>query len=72
LFIANPLIGAAVGAGSLLAQTILKDPIEKMFTYEYVVTGGWSDPVVTRSTQTTADVAPGTPAPPPATAGTTR
>jgi uncharacterized protein (TIGR02099 family) len=72
LFIANPLIGAAVGAGSLLAQTILKDPIEKMFTYEYVVTGGWSDPVVTRSTQTTAGVAPGTPEPPAPTAGTTR
>jgi uncharacterized protein (TIGR02099 family) len=72
LFIANPLIGAAVGAGSLLAQTMLKDPLEKLFTYEYMVTGGWSDPVVTRSTQTTANVAPGTPAPPPATAGTTR
>jgi uncharacterized protein YhdP len=72
LFIANPLIGAAVGAGSLLAQTMLKDPIEKMFTYEYLVTGGWSDPVVTRSTQTTANVAPGTPAPPAPTAGATR
>lgn len=47
-FIANPLVGAAVGAGSLLAQTMLKDPIEKMFTYEYTVTGNWSDPVVSR------------------------
>ncbi len=72
LFIANPLIGAAVGAGSLLAQTMLKDPIEKMFTYEYMVTGGWSDPVVTRSTQTAASVAPGTPASPAATAGVVR
>jgi uncharacterized protein (TIGR02099 family) len=72
LFIANPLIGAAVGAGSLLAQTMLKDPIEKMFTYEYLVTGGWSDPVVTRSVQTAANVAPGTPALPPPTGGATR
>ena len=49
LFLANPLVGAAVGAGSLLAQTMLQDPIEQMFSYEYTVTGSWSDPVVTRS-----------------------
>ena len=47
LFLANPLVGAAVGAGSLLAQKILQDPIEQMFSYEYNVTGSWSDPVVT-------------------------
>jgi uncharacterized protein YhdP len=61
LFLANPLIGAAVGAGSLLAQKVLKDPIEQMFSYEYAVTGGWSDPVVTRSESATASVAPGAP-----------
>ena len=49
LFLANPLVGAVVGAGSLLAQTMLQDPIEKMFSYEYTVTGGWSDPVVARN-----------------------
>jgi len=49
LFLANPLVGAAVGAGSLFAQTILQDPIEKMFRYEYTVTGGWSDPVIAKS-----------------------
>jgi uncharacterized protein YhdP len=48
LLLANPILGAAVGAGSLLAQKVLKDPIEKMFSYEYVVTGGWSDPLVER------------------------
>ena len=46
LFLANPIIGAAVGAGSLLAQKVLRDPIEKMFSYEYTVTGSWSDPIV--------------------------
>ncbi len=70
LFIANPLIGAAVGAGSWLAQTMLKDPIEKMFSYEYTVTGSWSDPIVTRSTAATASLAPGAPGQP--TAGITR
>jgi uncharacterized protein (TIGR02099 family) len=49
LFLANPIIGAAVGAGSLLAQKVLQDPIERMFSYRYTVTGGWSDPVVVRS-----------------------
>jgi uncharacterized protein YhdP len=42
------MIAAVVGAGTLLAQKVLKDPIEQMFSYEYRVTGQWSDPVVTR------------------------
>jgi uncharacterized protein (TIGR02099 family) len=64
LFFANPLVGAVVGAGSLLAQKVLKDPIEQMFSYQYAVTGSWSDPVVTRSGSATASVAPGTPGSP--------
>ena len=48
LLLANPIIGAAVGAGSLLAQKALQDPIEQMFSYEYAVSGSWSDPVVER------------------------
>jgi uncharacterized protein (TIGR02099 family) len=48
LLLANPILGAAVGAGTLLAQTALKDPIEQMFAYEYAVSGNWSDPVVER------------------------
>ncbi len=49
LFLANPVVGAVVGAGSLLAQKLLQDPIEQMFSYEYNVTGSWSDPTVTKS-----------------------
>jgi uncharacterized protein YhdP len=48
LFIANPLIGAAVGAGTLLAQKMLNNPFDQLFSYEYAVTGSWDDPVVTR------------------------
>ena len=70
LFLANPLVGAAVGAGSLFAQTLLQDPFEKMFRFEYTVTGGWSDPVVTKTVGGSASAAPGTGAPP--TAGATR
>ncbi len=64
LFLANPIVGAAVGAGSLLAQKVLKDPIEQIFSYQYMVTGGWSDPVVTRSGTAVVSVAPGTPGSP--------
>jgi len=48
LFIANPLIGAAVGAGALIAQKMLNNPIDQMFSYDYRVTGSWVDPVVER------------------------
>jgi len=48
LFIANPLLGAAVGAGTLLAQKMLNNPFDQLFSYEYAVSGGWEDPVVTR------------------------
>ena len=37
-----------VGAGTLLAQKIMQDPIEQIFSYEYAVHGSWSDPVVER------------------------
>jgi uncharacterized protein (TIGR02099 family) len=48
LLLANPVIGAAVYAGSLLAQKAMQDPIEQMFSFGYTVTGSWSDPVVER------------------------
>jgi uncharacterized protein YhdP len=32
----------------LLAQKVMKDPLEQMFAYDYRVTGSWSDPVVER------------------------
>ncbi len=61
LFLANPLIGAAVGAGALLAQKMLDNPIEQMFSYDYRVTGGWSDPQVERVTapQASGNTGPG-------------
>jgi uncharacterized protein (TIGR02099 family) len=48
LFLANPLLGAVVGAGTFLAQQMFDNPIEKIFSYDYRVTGAWSDPIVTR------------------------
>jgi len=57
---ANPLVAAAVGAGTFLAQKVMKDPIEQMFSYEYSVTGSWSDPQVVRTGARAPAPAPGT------------
>jgi uncharacterized protein (TIGR02099 family) len=49
LMIANPLIGAAVGAGSWALQKVFQDPFEQMFSFEYVISGSWSNPRVERT-----------------------
>jgi uncharacterized protein (TIGR02099 family) len=38
----NPLVGAA----ALLAQRFLKNPLSKVFSLQYAVTGSWSEPKV--------------------------
>ncbi len=40
----NPLVGVA----TLLAQKLLRDPLDQIFSYEYAVSGSWSDPKVER------------------------
>jgi uncharacterized protein (TIGR02099 family) len=57
LLLANPILGAAVGAGALFAQTAMKDPIEQMFSYEYAISGSWADPIVERSGRSPATAA---------------
>ncbi len=42
LAVANPI----AGIGSFIAQLVLKDPLSKMFSFQYSVTGTWSDPIV--------------------------
>ncbi|MBU3693269.1 MAG: TIGR02099 family protein [Rhodocyclaceae bacterium] len=42
--IANPVAGLAV----FLAQQLLDDPIGKLITFNYYVTGSWADPQVSR------------------------
>lgn len=46
LLAANPLVAAAVGAGALLAQNAMNNPLDQIFSYDYRITGSWSDPVV--------------------------
>jgi uncharacterized protein (TIGR02099 family) len=45
--------GPVVGAAAFLAQKILKDPIEQLATFEYNVTGNWSDPQVAKAERAT-------------------
>ena len=39
-------INPVVGIGTFLAQLFLRDPLMRAFTFEYDITGPWSDPVV--------------------------
>ncbi|MDL2283652.1 TIGR02099 family protein [Oxalobacter sp. OttesenSCG-928-P03] len=42
--IAYSLINPAIGVGTFLAQLFLKDPLSKTFTFEYQITGSWTEP----------------------------
>jgi uncharacterized protein YhdP len=48
--IINPLAGIA----TLLADKILQGPLNKVFSFEYLVTGKWDDPKVERIARSTA------------------
>ena len=53
--IAGALIGGPIaGVAAFLAQKILKDPIEQLVSFEYNVTGNWSDPHVAKVERTAA------------------
>ena len=58
--IAGALIGGPIaGVAAFLAQKILKDPLDQMVSYEYAVTGTWTEPQVARATERPAAGAPG-------------
>ncbi|HLB13418.1 MAG TPA: YhdP family protein [Burkholderiales bacterium] len=40
------LLNPIIGAGALLAQRLLRDPLGQMLAYEYRVTGSWAEPKV--------------------------
>ena len=47
--IAGALLGGPVaGVATILAQKILKDPLDQIFAYEYSVTGTWAEPQVSK------------------------
>jgi uncharacterized protein (TIGR02099 family) len=53
--IAGALVGGPIaGVAAFLAQKVLKDPLDQAVSYEYGVTGTWSDPMVARIDRPTA------------------
>lgn len=61
--VVHPVIGAA----AYLAQKVLQNPIEKVFSFDYRVTGTWTDPKVEKEgsrsvAPATGDAQPATPA----------
>lgn len=47
--IAGALLGGPVaGVAAFLAQKVLKDPLEQLVSFDYNVTGSWSDPQVSK------------------------
>lgn len=41
--------GPAVGIGAFIANKLLRDPLDKLVSFEYNVTGTWADPSVTKA-----------------------
>jgi len=53
-------INPVIGVGSFLAQLFLHEPLMKSLTYEYNVTGSWSDPVVIKQERKPVAAVPAT------------
>jgi uncharacterized protein YhdP len=47
-------VNPAVGAGVFIANKILSDPLDKLVSFEYNVTGSWLDPKVEKTGQSKA------------------
>lgn len=41
-------VNPVIGVGTFLAQLFLRDPLMKALTFEYQITGPWTDPVATK------------------------
>jgi len=47
--------GPAVGVGALILNKVLGNPLDKLVSYEYNVTGTWADPAVTKISRAPVD-----------------
>ena len=57
--VAGALVGGPIaGVAAYLAQQVLRDPFGKLVTYEFGVTGSWSDPVVKRLARPVPELEP--------------
>lgn len=51
--------GPVVGTGVLLANKLLRDPLDKLVSFDYNVTGSWEDPKVEKAGQSKPEAAAG-------------
>lgn len=51
------LLNPVVGAATLVANTVLQKPLNRLFSYRYRVTGTWSDPLVSKEGETPVEKA---------------
>ena len=57
--VAGALVGGPIaGVAAYLAQQVLRDPFGKLITYEFGVTGSWSDPTVKRLARPVPELEP--------------
>lgn len=59
LVLANPVVGAAAA----IASKVLQDPLNKIFSFQYHVSGSWSDPKVEKLGQSVQEIPTSAPAP---------
>ncbi|MFZ6844497.1 YhdP family protein [Undibacterium sp. RuTC16W] len=51
-------VNPVIGLGTFLAQLFLREPLARAFTYEYMITGGWKEPTVTKIDHKEAEIPP--------------
>ena len=52
---AAALVNPVVGVAALLANTVLQNPISRLFSYRYHVTGTWADPKIDKTGEVVLD-----------------
>ncbi len=52
------LVNPVVGAAALLANTVMQNPLNRLFSYRYHVTGTWADPKVDKAGESVQEVQP--------------
>ncbi|WP_310494885.1 YhdP family protein [Dechloromonas sp.] len=55
---AAALVNPVVGAAALVANTVLRKPLNRLFSYRYHVTGTWADPKVDKAGESTPEAKP--------------
>ncbi|CAN5903637.1 YhdP family protein [soil metagenome] len=58
-------VNPVIGLGTFLAQLFLREPLARAFTYEYQITGPWTDPHVAKITNKDAQSKAAVPSAPP-------